>query len=259
MNTRHIVHGIAHQNLIVQHQASRYTKLFLHARQVAALAVHGVNDGDVFIHQLSQVFVAAGHNDFNAMRRAHSGQSANHVVGLYTGHIQYLPPHQTHQLMDGFNLRAQIVGHGAAILFVLGVNFVAEGGALGVKHTHRILGGNVFAQALHHVDHASDGTRGRTGRVAGYRPQIGHGMKGTVQIAGAIDQQQGFLVAHAPIVPPQTAFWADLSQQKCHQHPLQSRHEIRHASKHLFHPLDRPLNHGCFYARFRGACGFPPE
>ena len=103
--------------------------------------------------------------------------------------------------MDGFNLRAQIVWHGAAILFVLGVDVVAEGGAFGIKHTRRVLGGNVFAQSLHHVDHAANGARGGAGRVAWHGTQIGHGMEGTVKITGTVHQQKGFLVAHTPIVP----------------------------------------------------------
>ena len=68
LHTRHVVHGIAHQNLIVQHEAGRDTKLFLHPSQVSALAVHGVDDGDVLVDQLGQVFVTAGHYDFDAMR-----------------------------------------------------------------------------------------------------------------------------------------------------------------------------------------------
>ena len=58
LHTWHIVDRVTHQNLIVQHQAGRYTKFFLYTRQVAAFAIHGVNDGDVFVHQLGQVLVA---------------------------------------------------------------------------------------------------------------------------------------------------------------------------------------------------------
>ena len=58
LHTWYIVHGIADQNLIVQHEAGGHTKFFLDARQIAALAVHGVDDGDVFIDQLRQIFVA---------------------------------------------------------------------------------------------------------------------------------------------------------------------------------------------------------
>ena len=188
MHTRHVVDRIAHQNLIIEHEAGRHAKLLLHTGQIAALAVHGVDDGDVLVDQLGQVFVTAGHNHFDAVRRPHSGQSANHVVSFNAGYIQDLPTHQANQFVNRLNLRAQIVWHGAAILLVFGVNFVAESGALGIKHTHRIFSGNVFAQTLHHVDHAANSARGGTGGVAWHRTQIGHGMKGAVQIARAIDQ-----------------------------------------------------------------------
>ena len=135
-------------------------------------------------------------------------------------------------------------------MFVFGINLVAEGGAFGIKHTGCIVCGNVLAKALHHVDHAANGARGRTGGVARYGPQIGHGMECTVQIAGAIHQQQGFLVAHTPIVPVEKPFCARMPYQKCLQHPLQSDHEFRHAFPHLPHPFKSPLSHGCFYARF---------
>ena len=91
--------------------------------------------------------------------------------------------------MNGFNLGTQIVGHGAAILFVGRVNFIAKRGAFGVEHTGCIVGWKVFAQTLHHVDHAANGAGGRAAGVAWHRPQIGHGMKGSVQIAGTIHQQ----------------------------------------------------------------------
>ena len=259
MHTGHVVYRVTHQNLIVQHQAGRHAKFFLHTGQIAAFAIHGVDDGDVLVDQLRQVFVATGHNHFNAMRRTHCGQGADHIVGFNAGYIQYFPTHQTHQFVNGLNLRTQIVWHGAAILFVLGVDVVAEGGALGIKHTDRILGGDVFAQALHHVDHAADSACGGAGGVAWHRTQIGHGMEGTVEIAGAIHQQQGFLVAHTPIVPVQTAFCACGIEQKCHQHPLQSSHEFRRASAHPPQTPKHPLNHGCFHARFRGACSIPPD
>ena len=155
--------------------------------------------------------------------------------------------------MDRLNLRAQIVGHGASVLFVFWVNVVAKGGTLGIKDTHRKVCGNVFPKALHHVDHASDGTGGRTARVARHRPQIRHGMKGSVEVAGTIHQQKGFLVAHAPIVPVLGLFCRDKVCQIWLQHPLQSLHAFRHAFGRLFHPFEHPLSHGCFYACYRRA------
>ena len=79
-------------------------------------------------------------------------------------------------------------------------------------------------------------------------------MEGTVQIAGAIDQQQGFLIAHAPIVPVLDGFcrglWGQIWGQIEDQQPLQSGHALRNAFGPLFYPFDPSLSHGCFYARY---------
>ena len=72
--------------------------------------------------------------------------------------------------MDGFNLRAQVVRHGAAILFVRRINLVTKGRPLGVKHTNRIVSWNVLSEALHHVDHAADSAGSRAARVARHSP-----------------------------------------------------------------------------------------
>ena len=168
-----------------------HTKLGLHARHIAAFAVHGVHNGDVFVHQLRQVFVAAAHHHFKALPRCQVGQSANDVVGLYAGHIQHRPAHQPNHLMDGLYLGTQVIRHGGSVGFVLGVQGIAKGGALGVKHTGGKVGGHVFTQALQHIDHAAYSPSGRAGRVTWHRPQVGHGMKSSVQITRPVNQQQG--------------------------------------------------------------------
>ncbi len=52
------------------------------------------------------------------------------------------------------------------------------------------------AQALQHIDHATNRARGLAGRVVAVHAQIGHGMKSAVQIAGTVNQQQGGCVLH---------------------------------------------------------------
>jgi hypothetical protein len=52
----------------------------------------------------------------------------------------------------------------------------------------------VFAQLLQHVNHTAYGACGRACGVSRISPQVWHSVKGAVQIAGAIDQQQGFFV-----------------------------------------------------------------
>ena len=187
--TGHVVNHIAHQGLKIHHQVRRHAKLGLHASQVAALAVHGVNDGDVAVDQLGQVFVAAAHNHLYALPRGNHRECADHVVRLHTGHVQHLPAHQAHHLMDGFDLGTQVVGHRRAMGLVLGVQVVPKGGAFGIKNTSRVVGGHLLAQALQHIDHAANSPRGRAGRVAGHGTQIRHGVKRPVKVAGTVYQQ----------------------------------------------------------------------
>ena len=54
----------------------------------------------------------------------------------------------------------------------------------------------------------ADAIKGVAGRVARHGPQVGHGMEGAVEVAGAVHQHQGLFVSHARIVhtnrqPPQ--------------------------------------------------------
>ena len=164
-HTRHVVNGVTHQGLVIDHQAGGHAKLFCHASHIAFFAVHGVDDGDALIHQLAQIFVAAGDDDLHALLCRHMRQSGNHIVSFHTRHIQQRPAHQFDQPVDGFDLAAQIIWHGRAGRLVVGVNGVSKGGPLGVKHTHRMGGGPVSAQALQHVDHATDRTGGLALRV----------------------------------------------------------------------------------------------
>ena len=191
LHAGHVVHRVAHQGLVVHHQARRHTKFGLHTSQVTPLAVHRVDHGDVRVHQLAQVLVATGDGDVHALLRRSLRQRADHVVGLDAGHIEHLPAHQLHHFMDGWNLAAQIVRHRRAVGLVVGVQRVAEGWALGVKHAGGVIGRHVLAQLLQHVDHAADRPGGRALRVAGVGAQVGHGVEGAVQVAGAVNKQQG--------------------------------------------------------------------
>ena len=191
---------IAHQGLEIDHQPRWHAKFSFHTRQVAALAVHGVDDDDALIHQLRQVFVAAADHHVHALLGGGDRQRANDVVSLYVGHGKHFPAEQRHHLMDGRYLRTQVVGHGAAALLVFGVKGVAEGGAGGIKHAHGKFGRLLTAQRLHHVDHSAYRASRRAGRVARHRTQVGHGVEGAVEVAGAVYQQQGLVVAHGAIV-----------------------------------------------------------
>ena len=191
-DTRHVVNHIAHQGLIVHHQTRRHAKLGLHTGQVAALAVHGVDHGDVLRHQLRKVFVATGDHHINALRVGGRSQGADHIISLHAGHHQHLPAQQAHDLVDRLDLRAQVVRHRGTLRLVFIVNLVAKGGAFGIKHAGGELGVHFFAQAGQHVDHDTDGP-GFLFRAVGQfdAHAVATGEKGAVQVAGAVDQQQG--------------------------------------------------------------------
>ena len=212
----HVVHRIPHQGLKIDHQAGRHAKFGGDTCHIAALAIHGVDDGDVLVHQLAQVLVAAGHDHLDALCRSGARQGANDVVGFHTAHIQHGPAQEAHDFVDGLYLGPQIVGHGRTLGFVSRVNFIAEGGAFGIEDAGRIQGGVFLAQALHHVDHAANGARGRAGRVARHGTQVGHGVKRPVKVAGTIDQQQKRGGSHGCIVPWQTRPWERALQCRIH-------------------------------------------
>ncbi len=201
LDARHVVDRVAHQRLVVDHQVGRHTEFRRDTGHVALLAVHRVDDGDVLVHQLAQVLVAAGHDHFDALRRGRLGQRADHVVGLDVGHAEHGPAHELHHLVDGIDLAAQVVGHRRAVGLVFGVQVVAKRLARRVEDAGRVVRANLAAQRRHHVDHSADGAGGRALRVAGHGPQVGHGMEGAVEIARAIDEQQRFLVGHQAILP----------------------------------------------------------
>ncbi len=73
------------------------------------------------------------------------------------------------------------------LAFVRGENVVAEGLAFGVEDAGAVLGRVIAVEPTQHVEHAIHGA----GRLARGIAQIGHGVKGAVEIAGSIDKQQG--------------------------------------------------------------------
>ena len=218
-HARHVVDDVTDQRLKVDHPVRRHAKLGLDPGDVAPLAVHGVDNGDVGIDQLRQVLVATAHNHLDALAGRNLRQRANHIVSLDAGNVQHLPAHQAHHLMDRHNLCAQVVGHGRALRLVLRVQRIAKGRSPGVKHTGRKIRRKFLAQTLQHVDHAANGARRRAGGIARDGAQVGHGMKGAIQVAGPVHQKQAFFhrcgVVHDPILP--AAGWPPVVLQLAHE------------------------------------------
>ena len=195
LDTGHVVHGVAHQGQVVHDAVGRHAKLGQHAHGVQALVAHGVDEADFVGHQLRQVLVAGGDDDVVPRFGCYLGQGANGVIGLNARHRENRPAEQANHLVNERNLRTQLVGHGRALGFVLGVPSVAEGGAGGIEHTGGMGARKAVAQLLEHGHHAMHGASG----LAFGPAQVGHGMKGAVEVAAAIDKQQGGIrVGHGP-------------------------------------------------------------
>jgi hypothetical protein len=197
VHTRHVVHHVADQRQVVDDALGRHAELGLHAFHIQLLGRlgHRVDQRHLGRDELRQILVAGGDQHLVATGRGHAGQRADGVVGFDARHFQHRPAQQAHDFVDGLDLLAQRVGHGGALGLVFGVPGIAEGGALGVEDAGRVFGRKALAQPLHHGHDAVDGP----GRKAVGRPQVGHGVVGAVQVAGAVHQQQG-LLAHPAIV-----------------------------------------------------------
>ena len=87
MHTGYVVDGVTHQCLEINHQMRWHAKLCGDASDITPLSVHGVDDGDVLIDQLAQIFVATGNDYLNALLGCQNSQGADHVVGFDTRNI----------------------------------------------------------------------------------------------------------------------------------------------------------------------------
>ena len=79
-----VVRGIAHQGQKIDDQAGLDTKFFLHPRRVHHQTRHGVDQGDVGVHQLRHVLVAGGYDHRTAGGAGLRRQRADHVIRLHT-------------------------------------------------------------------------------------------------------------------------------------------------------------------------------
>ena len=87
MHTGYVIDGIPHQCLEINHQMRRHAKLCGDASDITPLSIHGVDDGDVLIDQLAQIFVATRNNHLNALLGCQYSQSANDIIGFNARHI----------------------------------------------------------------------------------------------------------------------------------------------------------------------------
>ena len=130
------------------------------------------------IDQLRQVFVTGGNDAARAALCSLLCQRANYIVGLNTINHEYVPAVGGNSLMQRLDLRAQVIRHGRAIGFIVGIPVVAESFAFGVEYTGAIIRRVIFLQTPQHVEHALYSAGGQAARAA----QIGHRMKCAIQV-----------------------------------------------------------------------------
>ena len=160
-HARNVIDLVAHQRQVIDDQLRANTKFFFYPFNIHHGVGHGVDQGDVRINQLGHILIAGRDHHGTAMGGTFARQGANHVVRLYAFNTEQRQAQGLDAGVQWLDLYAQIIGHGRAMGFVLLEHGVAEGRSLGIKnHPYgaiRIL----FAQALEHVEHALDRTRGQ--------------------------------------------------------------------------------------------------
>ena len=92
----------------------------------------------MLIHQLRHVFIAGGDNDILLVLQRLRGQRTDDIVGLNALNDEQRQTHGADDVVDRLYLFAQLFRHGRTVGFVLGINVVAEGFSLGIKHRHQL-------------------------------------------------------------------------------------------------------------------------
>ena len=97
--------------------------------------------------------------------------------------------------MNRLNLRYQVFRHRAAICLVFGVHFIPEGLAFGIKNAGQVVCLDLGPSPPHHINHAVNRSGGLSSRIS----EVWHAMKGPIQVAGAVYQQES-MFSHTAIV-----------------------------------------------------------
>ena len=160
IHARHAIHGVAHQRQIIDDALRRHAEFCQHARFIECLVAHGVDQRDMMIDQLRQVFIAGRDDAVNGSSRGRMRQRADHIVGFNTVYHHQRPARRTDAFMQQRNLRGEIFGHGGPVRFVFGIPVFAEGFSLGVEHHGAVICLIVGFQHAQHREHTADGASG---------------------------------------------------------------------------------------------------
>ena len=187
LDAGNVVDRIADEGEVVDDPLGRNAELGGDALDVEPLVAHRVDERDVGVDELRQVLVAGRDDDLEAALGGHARDRADRVVGLDAGDGEDRPAEQLDRLDDRLDLLREVVGHRRPRRLVLGIPVVAEGLALVVEDARAVRGRVLLAQQLHHRDDALD----RSGRDAAGAAQVGKRVIGAVEVARAVDEQQG--------------------------------------------------------------------
>ena len=84
----HVIHFVAHQSEIVDDPFGPDTVLFLHLLAIENFSGHGVDKLNLVIHNLSQILVPRGNEDFPPGGFSSFCKGRQHVVGLHPLDLQ---------------------------------------------------------------------------------------------------------------------------------------------------------------------------
>ena len=131
-----VVDLVSDQGEVIDDLLRGHAEFFHHAVPVHPRLGHGIDQGDVIADQLRHILVAGRHHHINALAGRFVGKGADHIVGLNARHCQQRQSHGLDDLVDGFDLAGEILRHGRPVSFVLFIQVMPEGLALGVEDHH---------------------------------------------------------------------------------------------------------------------------
>ena len=126
VDSRHVVHLVAHERKVVDDALGIDPVLFKHAGSVEHLTGHRVDEGHMLINDLRQILVTRCNHRVHAPVCRAAGERGKHVVGLNPRHDQKRNAHEAHKLLDRLDLAAQLGRHRRPVGLVLGIKLMAE-------------------------------------------------------------------------------------------------------------------------------------
>ena len=185
-NPRHVVRCVADQRQVIDDTFRRHPVLFDHAVPVKAGIVHGIDQVNIVINDLRQVFIAGGYQCPQSCARRPGRQGGDHVIRFHVVDEQQWNAQGPDNFMQGFYLGHQVRRGRRTVGLVLGIQVVAETLSLGIEHNRKIIRLLFLEQFAQHVYNAEYGP----GRLFLRVREARHGMVGTEQVIGPVNQGQ---------------------------------------------------------------------